>query len=95
MTGSIIPDRNKQAVNLASSVELLCRYGIPRNTVGHSAASYVPKLEAYRHLGDDTQVETASRVLTHAHLNDKPLLGSQFPVVLFSHGGRSRARNTR
>jgi hypothetical protein len=51
-----------------------------------STASYVPKLEAYRHVWDDTQVEAASRVLTHAHLNDKPLLGSQFPVVLFSHG---------
>lgn len=66
--------------------QVIVQVWYPTKDGGGSTASYVPKLEAYRHVWDDTQGEAASRVLTHAHLNDKPLLGSQFPVVLFSHG---------
>jgi pimeloyl-ACP methyl ester carboxylesterase len=66
--------------------QLIVQVWYPAKDSAGSTAAYVPKLEAYRHVWDDEQVEVASRVLTHAHLNDKPLSGTQFPIVLFSHG---------
>jgi pimeloyl-ACP methyl ester carboxylesterase len=49
-------------------------------------APYVAKLEAYRHVWEPKDIEVASRVQTHAYLDENPLINGHFPVVLFSHG---------
>jgi pimeloyl-ACP methyl ester carboxylesterase len=66
--------------------QLIVQVWYPTKNVAGPTAPYVPRLEAYRHVWEDADVEVAGRVLTHAHLNEKPLSGMQFPVVLFSHG---------
>jgi predicted dienelactone hydrolase len=50
------------------------------------ASPYVPMLSSYRHIWEDSDVDVASRTLTHSRLNAKPMSGMPFPVVLLSHG---------
>jgi len=50
------------------------------------ASPYVPMLSSYRRLWEDSDVDLASRTLTHFRLDAKPMSSVQFPVVLLSHG---------
>jgi pimeloyl-ACP methyl ester carboxylesterase len=66
--------------------QLIVQVWYPAEHGSGPTAAYVPMLESYRHVWDDTEVEVSRRVLTHSRLNEKPLSGTQFPIVLFSHG---------
>jgi predicted dienelactone hydrolase len=43
-------------------------------------------LSSYRHIWEDSDVDVASRTLTHSRLDAKPMSSVQFPVALLSHG---------
>ena len=66
--------------------QLVVQVWYPTKDRSGPLTSYIPMLEAYRHIWDDADVEIAGRVITHSRLNKKPLSGTKFPVVLFSHG---------
>lgn len=79
--------RPERAANKAGEFrQLIVQVWYPVNRSAKPTTPYVPKLEAYRGIWEPTDLEVASRVLTHAHLDEKPLTGRQFPLVLFSHG---------
>jgi alpha-beta hydrolase superfamily lysophospholipase len=65
---------------------LIVQVWYPAKKGATPVAPYVPRLEAYRRVWEPKDVEVAGRVLTHAHLDEEPLSGRQFPVVLLSHG---------
>ena len=79
--------RPERATNKSAAFrELIVQVWYPVKNARRSMAPYVPRLEAYRQVWEPKDVEVAGRVLTHAHLDEKPLSGQHFPVVLFSHG---------
>src|SRR5882672_3653 len=64
--------------------ELIVQVWYPAKNAHQPTAPYVPRLEAYRGVWEPKDVEVAGRVLIHGHLDEKPLSGRRFPIVLFS-----------
>jgi dienelactone hydrolase len=79
--------RHEQASkNPADSRQLIVQVWYPTEDRSGPASPYVPMLISYRHIWEDSDVDVASRTLTHSRLNARPMSGGQFPIVLLSHG---------
>jgi predicted dienelactone hydrolase len=79
--------RHEQASrNPADSRQLIVQLWYPSKEWSGPVSPYVPMLNSYRHIWEDSDVNVASRTLTHSRLNAKPMSSLQFPVVLLSHG---------
>lgn len=66
--------------------QLVVQVWYPTEDRSGPASPYVPTLSSYRHVWEDTDVNLASRTLTHSRLDAKPMSNLSFPVVLLSHG---------
>ncbi len=72
--------------NPADFRQLVVQVWYPSRDRSGPAAAYVPMLSSYRHIWEDSDFDVAGRTVTHSRLNAKPMSGTQFPVVLLSHG---------
>jgi dienelactone hydrolase len=82
-------DRSRRELaskNPADSRQLIVQVWYPTEDRSGPASPYVPMLSSYRHIWEDSDVDVASRTLTHFRLDAKPMSSVQFPVVLLSHG---------
>lgn len=82
-------DRSRRELaskNPADSRQLIVQVWYPTEDRSGPASPYVPMLSSYRHIWEDSDVDVASRTLTHSRLDAKPMSSVQFPVVLLSHG---------
>jgi hypothetical protein len=82
-------DRSRRELaskNPADSRQLIVQVWYPTEDRSRPASPYVPMLSSYRHIWEDSDVDVASRTLTHSRLDAKPMSSVQFPVVLLSHG---------
>ena len=81
-------DRSRRELaskNPADSRQLIVQVWYPTEDRSGPASPYVPMLSSYRHIWEDSDVDVASRTLTHFR-DAKPMSSVQFPVVLLSHG---------
>jgi predicted dienelactone hydrolase len=82
-------DRSRRELaskNPADSRQLIVQVWYPTEDRSGPASPYVPMLSSYRHIWEDSDVDVASRTLTHSRLDAKPMSSVQFPVALLSHG---------
>jgi alpha-beta hydrolase superfamily lysophospholipase len=83
----IDPSRHEKASkNPEEFRQLIVQLWYPSKERSGPVSPYVPMLNSYRHIWEDSDVDVASRTLTHSRLNAKPMCSMQFPVVLLSHG---------
>ena len=81
------PSRHEKASkNPEEFRQLIVQLWYPSKERSGPVSPYVPMLNSYRHIWENSDVDVASRTLTHSRLNAKPMSSMQFPVVLLSHG---------
>ena len=69
-------DRSRRELaskNPADSRQLIVQVWYPTEDRSGPASPYVPMLSSYRHIWEDSDVDVASRTLTHSRLDAKPM----------------------
>jgi hypothetical protein len=66
--------------------QLIVQVWYPAQSSETPPSPYVPRLNAYHGVWEQSTFDVAARVQTHSHLRAPPVKGAHFPVVLLSHG---------
>lgn len=83
---SDISRHEKASKNPADFRQLVVQVWYPTRDRSKALGPYVPKIDSYRNIWDDSEIDIASRTLTHSQLNATAISKGRFPIVLLSHG---------
>jgi alpha-beta hydrolase superfamily lysophospholipase len=76
----------KASADPAELRQVIVQLWYPAESQRGSNSPYVPQLNSYRAIWQESEIEVAKRTQTHSHLNAKPIAAAKFPIVLLSHG---------